>query len=133
MKSYENLIKDQEENINRLEDLRVQLKKQENVVRLISDALEQTKKDNDIKTFKFVSSNFSKILKIFAPKHILPKPREISVPKGKDESFSIKAKVPYSKTACSDVDNFNIGVCPRCTMLHFSKMMERILASHYSE
>jgi hypothetical protein len=43
------------------------------------------------------------------------------------------ATIPWAKEECSDENPVNINVCPRCTMMHFQKVLDRLLAGYYSK
>ncbi len=103
----------------------------EREIKSTEESIKELKLQRDTAAFKFVRSKMADILLKIAPKHKIPMDREISVPISNDSNMTVK--VPYTKDKeCSDEDPFNVSICPRCALLHFSSIMDRTIAEYYS-
>jgi len=121
-----------EKEVKLIEELDVQTNIAEKIKRDLDSVTEEIINLKDLydhETFKFINRNLELIKNTISPKHKLPEQRKMTVSAGE-----IDMVVSYpEKILCSDNDPSNIISCPRCTMLNFEKMLERILSAYYSK
>jgi hypothetical protein len=129
MKQMKDLIDRQNQLIEETEVAKVSLQKKEIELSGISEKIKDLKKQQDYGAFKFVHSNFPAIVNKIAPKHKLPPDHEVKLT---SSGTDITAKIPWAHEECSDTNPVNVNVCPRCTMIHFQVLMDRMLAEYYT-
>lgn len=135
MKKMDELMKEQIKLLDEMESLNAQVSKKQQAIDSVEQRIEELKEQQDFGAFKFVHSNMATIIQKVAPKHKVPEPREISLYNSSaDDSFTkMDITVPWSNDECSDENPCNINVCPRCTLIHFQNLLDRLLAGYYSK
>jgi len=126
------LLKEQERLAEELEILKIQVQKKTQDTEAVAEKIIELKEQLDFGSFKFVHANIPEIMKALAPKHKTPLPRDIHVSSGND-STPLIASIPWSDEVCSDENPCNANVCPRCTIIHFKNVIDRLLAGYYSK
>lgn len=132
MKKMKELQEEQEKLTEELERMKIQVQKKNQDVETVTEKIVQLKEQLDFGSFKFVHANMPKIIKELAPKHKTPPPRDIRL-SADNESIPMIASVPWIDEECSDKNPCNANVCPRCTLIHFKKLLDRLLAGYYSK
>ena len=130
MKKMKELQAEQEKLTEELERIKVQLQKKTQDVEAITDKIVHLKEQLDFGSFRFVHTNMPEIIQAIAPKHKIPKDREFDV---SGSSLPMKASIPWSDEECSDDNPCNAGICSKCTLIHFHKLLDRLLAGYYSK
>jgi len=105
-------------------------KKTKQEIDTISVRIGELKEKEDYGSFKFVQSNMPLIIEKIAPKHKVPKEHEVRIASGGDKPVMI-ASIPWIEDKCSDKNPCNINVCPKCTLIHFHKVLDKLLAEYY--
>ena len=123
--------------IDKMVEIENQLNKEESVAKKtkqeldrISIQISELKEKEDYGSFKFVQSNMPLIIEKIAPKHKVPKEHEVRIASGGDKPVMI-VSIPWIEEKCSDKNPCNINVCPKCTLIHFHKVMDKLLAEYY--
>jgi len=132
MKKMDELLDKQAELVEQLNMDRNKAKKTEQSLESISKQIQDLKEHYDYGSFKFVHANMPAIIQKVAPKHKVPPPRELNISSASDDS-SMAASIPWADGECSDKDPCNVNVCPRCTLIHFQRVLDRLLAGYYSK
>jgi len=132
VKKIKELLDKQSQLIEEIEVLKNQKDKKQQDLEEISTRISEMKEQQDFGAFKFVYANIPLIIQKIAPKHRVPPPREISLSSGADAA-TVVAAVPWGEADCSDINPVNINVCPRCTLLHFQKILDKLLAGYYAK
>lgn len=130
MKKMKELQEEQNKITEELERLKVQIQKKTQDAETIANQITELKEQLDFGSFKFVHANMPIIIQEIAPKHKIPKPREINLSSGTD-SPTIVASIPWTEEKCSDDNPCNVTICPRCTLIYFKGLLDRILAGYY--
>ncbi|MFW6121270.1 MAG: hypothetical protein ACOC80_10300 [Petrotogales bacterium] len=130
MKKISDLQNKESELLNKKYEQEVQIQKTEQELSGITKQIEELKEQNDYGSFKFVHANLPLIIKKIAPKHKTPPPREINFD---SSGTGITASIPWTEEKCSDENPCNTNVCPRCTLLHFYKVLGNLLAEYYTK
>lgn len=130
MKQMKEMLDDQVKISEELEILNKKTEKQKQCLDLISTQISGLKIQEDNGSLKFIHANLNTIIEKLAPKHKLPKAREIKLSTSSDNH--ILASIPYGSGECSDNNPCNINYCDRCTLLHADIVLGRILANYYS-
>lgn len=116
-----------------LSDEEISVSKTKEELDRISTQLSELKETQDYGSFKFMLSKVKDVLEKITPKHKVLKARDINLGKESPTANDITFSVPYSNEECSDNNPCNTGVCERCSVLHFSKVMEKLLSSYYAK
>lgn len=124
------LQEEQEKLIEELEILKVKLQKKTQDSEAITEKIAQLKEQQDFGSFKFVHANMPEIIAKIAPKHKIPKDREINLASSGDTPMV--ASIPWGEE-CSDDNHCNTNICPRCTLQHFKLLLDRLLAGYYAK
>ena len=129
-------MKNLSELLNREDKLTDEVHAQKNKVQKLKQELDMVTNQiadiqelHDYSSFKFVSSNREDILKSIASKHKIPKSQELKL-EGPDKT-PMSLSVPWATEKCSDENPCNPDICPRCTLLHFFYVMDKLLAEYY--
>lgn len=130
MKKMKELLEEQEKIIEELEILKIKVQKKTQDVESITEKIAHLKEQEDYGSFKFVHANIQDIIKAIAPKHKLPKQREINLSSSGDTQMI--ASIPWGEE-CSDENPCNAGTCGRCTLQHFKSLLDRLLAGYYAK
>ena len=130
MKKIKELQEEQEKLVEELEILKVKLQKKTQDFETITEKIVQIKEQQDFGSFKFVHANMPEIIAKIAPKHKIPKDREINLTSSGDTSMT--ASIPWGEE-CSDENPCNTGICNRCTLIHFFKVLDKLLAGYYAK
>lgn len=129
-KNLKELQDREEELLEERKKQRVQLQKTDQEVEAITKEIAKLKEQEDYGSFKFVHANLPLIMSKVAPKHKVAPPREISLG---TTSGSMVASIPWTEEKCSDENPCNTNVCPRCTLIHFQKVLGKLLAEYYTK
>lgn len=129
MKKIKELQNKESELLEEIQEQKVKLSKSELALDGITKQIEELKESQDYGSFKFVHANLPLIIQKIAPKHKIPEPREINI--GSQSGTPLVASIPWNNEGCSDENPCNIGVCPRCTLQHFFKILGKLLAEYY--
>jgi len=132
MKKMKELQDEQEKLIEELERMKIQVQKKTQEVDIVSERIIELKEHLDYGSFKFVHANIQTIIQKIAPKHKLPEARDIHLSAG-DDNTSLIASVPWSNDECSDENPCNANVCNRCTLQHFKRLLDSLLAGYYAK
>jgi hypothetical protein len=130
-KNMKELIKKFTEVGERFEIEQVKFNKTKQELDSISEQIKELKEIQDYGSFKFIHQNMGIIIQKVAPKHKIPEDKEITIPS--QSGTSIIASIPWTEEKCSDENPCNINVCPRCTLIHFKSVLDRLLAEYYSK
>jgi hypothetical protein len=133
MKKMKEMLEEQEKIIEELEMLKIKVQKKTQDAESITEKISQIKEQQDYGSFKFVLVNKMEILEKVAKKHIIPKPREINISSCDNNPTAMTASIPWSDEVCSDSNPCNVGVCERCTLLHFFSVLDKLLAGYYAK
>ncbi|MFW6311087.1 MAG: hypothetical protein ACOC1K_02505 [Nanoarchaeota archaeon] len=131
MNKKKNLESKQIELIETVHQKKIELEKLNKELDSVSNEISKVSEYNDYSSFKFVHSNMPLIISKIAPKHKIPSPRDLNF--SSTNNSSIKASIPWTEEDCNDQNPCNINVCPRCTLIHFRKVLDRLLADYYSK
>lgn len=131
MKTIQKLLDEQARLLDELPTLEVKVTKQKQAIDGIAEQIAKLKEQQDYSSLKFVHANIPLIIQKIAPKHRIPPPREINLVSSADTPMI--ATVPWASEECTDECPCNINVCPRCSLLHFKNLLDRLLAGYYSK
>ena len=124
MKDIDNLIKKLNILNNNLESVNNQKQNIVTEINFLEEQIINTKESIDADTFKFVLNNMNKIITKITPKHKIPQYNKIKI------KNNITANIPVTNNICSDQNPNNITICPRCTLIHFKSIIEKIIANY---
>jgi len=130
MKKMKELQNEQEKLIEELEILKIKVQKKTQDVETIANKITELKEQLDYGSFKFVHANMPKIIDAIAPKHKLPKEREINI--SSSGNTPMIANISWGEK-CSDKNPCNANICPRCTLIYFKSLLDRLLAGYYAK
>jgi len=132
MKNLSDLLNKESELLDELHDQKATTQRTQLELDAISKQVEELKEQQDYGSFKFVHANLPLIMQKIAPKHKTPPDREISLSNSTSGGdIELKTVIPWVDEKCSDTNPCNITICPRCTLIHFKKVMDKLLAEYY--
>lgn len=131
MKKMKDLLKEQSSLIDELQMLKIKVQKKTQDASALANKIGELKEKEDFGSFRFVQTNMQEIIRTIAPKHKIPKDREINLTSSGDTNMVVS--IPWGEEDCSDNDPCNVNICPRCTLIHFNRLLDRLLAGYYSQ
>ena len=134
MKNLSDLLNKESELLEEIHNQKATTQRTKLELDAVSKQVVELREQQDYGSFKFVHANLPLIMQKIAPKHKTPPPREISLaPSSSGTDIELKTVIPWVDEKCSDENPCNINVCPRCTLIHFKKVMDKLLAEYYTK